>query len=155
MLPPLAAPLRITSPYGPRTHPVTGEIGKHHNGVDLAASQGSPVFAVSGGYIHGIDTVGDGPGGYWVRICHGAAPGENEILWSTYCHLSSIFQLGSGHIGEGLIIGLSGGTPGTRGAGRSTGAHLHFSLWCGNGARVDFDPAPWLAPWIASEPSRE
>ena len=143
MRPPLDGELVITSPYGWRIHPVLGT-RKYHNGVDLRAPQGTPVHAVMSGYVHALDLVGTGAGGCWVRLVHGAAIGTTRLLWSTYCHLSRVDVARGDYVQEGHVIGLSGGTVGTHGAGRSTGPHLHWSMWEGPGDRTDIDPLPWL-----------
>lgn len=52
---------------------------------------------------------------------------ENGLL-SQYAHLSKILVKEGDMINEGKVIGLTGGQPGARGAGRTTGPHLHFEV---------------------------
>jgi len=136
---PIDGAATITSGYGVRVHPVTGET-RHHNGIDLAVPVGTPVRAAQGGYVHAVDTVGAGVAGYWVRLVHGAGEGESTLTWTTYCHLSEVSVVQGQPVRAGDVVGLSGGAKGAPGAGRSTGPHLHFSVWEGVSARRDVDP---------------
>jgi murein DD-endopeptidase MepM/ murein hydrolase activator NlpD len=94
-----------------------------HEGVDLVAPIGTPIYAAGDGVITGM-----GPnGGYgnWVRIEH---PGN---LSTIYGHLQSFAEVDVGRtVARGELIGFVGST------GRSTGAHLHFEL-LSNGKPVD------------------
>jgi len=101
-----------------------------HTGIDIALSQGSVVKAAADGtvitvvYNHTTDL-------NYVTISHDS----NLTTW--YFHLSSV----NVHVGQtvkaGQIVGLSGGTPGTTGAGQyTTGPHLHFEVQL-NGVPVD------------------
>lgn len=118
---------RITSPFGPRTHPVTGERNKPHNGVDLAARPGTPVRAASGGKVSVAGWVGTY--GNVVYVDH---PDGTE---TRYAHLSTI-AVGAGSIvAAGDIVGGVGST------GRSTGPHLHFEI---REAGTAVDPVAWL-----------
>ena len=102
----------LTSGYGPRTHPVTGERSKFHYGIDLRAFY-EPVYAVLDGEI--LD-VGFGPViGKFVRIQSG-----NFIL--TYGHLSLVLVIPEQQISAGEAIAISGES------GRTTGPHLHFGV---------------------------
>jgi murein DD-endopeptidase MepM/ murein hydrolase activator NlpD len=95
-----------------------------HEGVDLAAPAGTPIYAASAGIV-----VGAGPnGGYgnWIRIDH------SRNLATVYGHLSEFAPgIGDGvQVGQGELIGFVGNT------GRSTGPHLHFEI-LSNGKAVD------------------
>ncbi len=120
----------ISCGFGPRNAPTAGA-STNHKGIDIACEQGSPVFAVEAGKVTGswLDTTYGG--GNSIRIDHGNG------LTSHYCHLSERLVKKGDKVLAGQGIGLSGGTPGTEGAGTSTGAHLHFALK-NNG--VAFDP---------------
>ena len=95
-----------------------------HEGVDLAAPVGTPVYAASGGVV--VGAAANGGYGNWIRIDH---PGK---LATVYGHLSEFAPgIESGvQVSQGELIGFVGST------GRSTGAHLHFEI-LKNGEAVD------------------
>jgi hypothetical protein len=104
---------RVTSSYGERVHPTTG--ARHfHNGLDLAASEGTPVYPIADGVVH---SVGEGEyEGKFIVLTH-----EDEYE-SHYYHLSEINVAVGDSVALGTAIGKSGRT------GRVTAAHLHFGL---------------------------
>jgi murein DD-endopeptidase MepM/ murein hydrolase activator NlpD len=106
---------RISSRFGMRYHPVLKR-KKLHNGVDFAASVGTPVWACSDGVV----TIAGkkGANGNLVGIDHG------EGLHSYYAHLLRFAKgIRSGvKVKQRQVIGYVGNT------GRSTGPHLHFGL---------------------------
>jgi hypothetical protein len=109
-------PLRqitVSSPYGPRINPVTGRPGVHR-GLDLAAPEGTEVYAVKSGEV--IDVGEDPILGKYVMISH-----ENNWV-SLYGHLSAITASLRATVQSGSLIGRVGST------GQSTGPHLHFEL---------------------------
>ena len=112
---------RLTSPYGYRTHPTTGQ-WKFHNGVDLANSQGTPIYAVRSGKVT-VATYG-GTYGYYVTINHG------DGYSSLYAHMTHYVVSKGDTVSKGQLIGYMGST------GRSTGPHLHFSIFY-NGSSVN------------------
>jgi|GEM_PF-5288610 len=117
---PLRSEVRAeTSPFGWRTHPVTGT-RKYHEGQDLRAAAGTPVLAAEAGVVAYVTTTG--ACGWGVCIEH------SPTLRTIYCHLSRIDAKKGQRVGRGVQIGLSGGAKGHPGAGRSTGAHLHFAV---------------------------
>lgn len=104
----------ITSPYGPRRHPITGQLGKMHHGVDFGGTFN--VIAVADGIV---DHVGWSPtgGGHVVIIKHSAK------LYSVYYHGRERTTWNKGdRIPAGAKVYTSGST------GASTGPHLHFEL---------------------------
>ena len=108
-------PLRVTSHFGPRAHPITGAHSMHE-GVDLAAAMGTPVMSVLGGRVDVVSLPDPGPtrGGYTVIIDHGAG-------WSSrYLHLSGVAVQVGQLVARGQVIGASG-TAGT-------GPHLHLEI---------------------------
>jgi murein DD-endopeptidase MepM/ murein hydrolase activator NlpD len=109
---PLAS-IRVSSPYGPRINPVTGRPGLHQ-GVDLAAPEGSDVYAARDGTVNeqGEDPVF----GRYIIISHK----DNWV--SLYGHLSIIETTLHQEVRSGSLIGKVGST------GQSTGPHLHFEL---------------------------
>ncbi len=112
------AKARLTSEFGMRTDPFhAARVGAtrmgFHNGVDLAAPEGSPVLAAAPGVVRFAGARSDGCG-LTVVVDH---PGE---VRSEYCHLSQVTVRRGQGVQAGQAIGLVGTT------GRSTGAHLHW-----------------------------
>lgn len=95
--------------------------GFAHNAVDIRANQGTPIKTPAAGIVY--KAVDNGYGYSYIQIVH-----DGGFL-TTYGHISE-FRVKKGDILEqGDIIGLSGGMPGTRGAGvYTTGPHLHFEI---------------------------
>ena len=93
-----------------------------HEGIDIAASQGTNVRAAQSGMV--ISVVNGGLSGYsYVSIDHGNG------YRTVYGHLSQINVTVGQQVNTSALIGKSGGTPGTSGAGQySNGPHLHFEL---------------------------
>lgn len=112
---------RITSRFGYRTNPVSGNYG-FHTGLDLAAAEGTPVAATFYGKI--IETGSSDVWGNYILMEH------SEKLQTYYCHLSEIYVEEGAVIRQGETIGLVGST------GWSTGPHLHFEVRI-NGIRVN------------------
>ena len=107
--------LNITSQYGMRLHPVSGD-EKMHYGIDYAADLNEPVRAVADGVI---DFIGDkGDFGKYLRISH-----SNNIQ-SVYAHLNKFSEsiIKGSFVNQSDIIGYAGKT------GLSTGVHLHFEI---------------------------
>ncbi len=112
---PLTPPLsgKITSGFGYRLHPVTGE-RDFHTGIDIAAAEGTPVVAALPGIVTEVGY--DGIYGNYVRMSHGTN------IETRYCHCSEILVEEGSQLREGERIALSGST------GMTTGAHLHFEV---------------------------
>jgi len=119
---------RVTSSYGIREDPITGKMSMHQ-GIDLAAPEGTEVFAVADGVVTAVDF--DPVYGNYIIISH-----KNN--WkSLYGHLQSIETVLRTDVKSGNLIGRVGST------GQSTGPHLHFELRQDGKA---FDPAGKLRP---------
>ena len=116
----------ITSDYGYRTHPVTGEAGKLHGGIDVGTPQGTPISLVEDGMIVAAGEYG----GYGYMI---DAWLPNSGVQIRLAHLSEIIK-NSGTFKANEILGKTGGAAGSRGAGSSTGPHLHFEADTEKGA---------------------
>ncbi len=91
-----------------------------HSGLDVPVAYGTPVESAAPGYVAWTRT-GKMYGNY-VMVIH-----SNGIA-TLYAHLSKISVAQDQFVARGSEIGLSGGVPGTPGAGLSTGAHLHFEV---------------------------
>lgn len=107
-------PGRITSPFGNRTHPVTGEQAKMHYGVDLSGAKGTQIYAVADGVVSNRNT--NDIGGNQLMLMH---PNGYQ---SGYSHLSKYHVNIGDKIQQGQLIAEVGTT------GRATGPHLHFSV---------------------------
>jgi murein DD-endopeptidase MepM/ murein hydrolase activator NlpD len=119
---------RVTSRYGIREDPITGRISMHQ-GIDLAAPEGTEVFAVADGVV--TATGSDPIYGNYIIISH------NNNWKSLYGHLQTIYTDLRSDVKSGNLIGRVGST------GQSTGPHLHFELRQDGKA---FDPAGRLRP---------
>lgn len=92
-----------------------------HPAIDIRAKQGTPIQAPADGYV--ARTVDAGYGYSYIILIH------DNGLSTVYGHVSAIYVKTDNYVQAGDIIGLSGGMPGTRGAGRMTlGPHLHFEV---------------------------
>ena len=111
----------ITSPFGYRTHPISG-VRKFHSGVDIGLDYGDPVKAsnyglvIYAGWYSGF--------GNSVIISHG------DGLYTLYAHNSELKVAKGDKVQQGQVIALGGSS------GFSTGPHCHFSMWV-NGELVD------------------
>lgn len=123
----------ITSPFGQRTHPITG-IKTLHKGIDLTATNdgvvGHPdyITAHTGGQVEAV--------GYGISAGNYVKLRVDEETLMVYYHLKNKATLPKGSfVSAGDVIGYMGKT------GSATGPHLHFGIqhkgqW--------IDPAPWL-----------
>jgi len=104
--------------------------GIPHLGMDIGIGQGSPVVSAADGVVFLARDGGDTGYSY-------ALIGHRGGYATLYGHLSH-FSVSTGEdVRAGQLIGLSGGRPGTHGAGpTTTGPHLHFEV-IKNGANID------------------
>lgn len=122
---PLPQSYTITSLFGYREDPFTGEIA-YHGGTDIAAPGGTPILAAADGTVsiaNGTDSWG-GSYGYHVKIGHA------DSFETLYAHCSSICVTEGQQVKQGEVIAYVGTT------GSSTGNHLHFEVRQ-NGERMD------------------
>jgi murein DD-endopeptidase MepM/ murein hydrolase activator NlpD len=104
---------RITSSFGMRANPVTGNI-LMHQGLDLAAPQGTEVFSTADGIV---TEIGESPiYGIYIIVTH------RDRWTSLYGHLQKVETVLRANVRSGTLIGRVGST------GQSTGPHLHFEL---------------------------
>ena len=104
---------RISDEYGNRMHPILG-VQKFHNGLDMAASSGTPILAAYDGDIVAADY--SSSMGNYIMINHGSG------LYTIYMHCSALYVSKGQTVSKGQKIAAVGST------GRSTGPHLHFSV---------------------------
>ena len=126
---PLASYVYMSSPYGYRTHPITGVINSFHTGMDLAASGGTPIYAAADGVVT-VSTVNGGGYGQWIEIEH------SDGSRTRYAHCSALYVSVGDTVSQGQTIAAVGMT------GSATGNHLHFEVYMG-GERVD--PAGYIS----------
>jgi murein DD-endopeptidase MepM/ murein hydrolase activator NlpD len=117
----------FTSGYGIRSDPFRGGAARHQ-GIDLAAPIGTPIYATADGTIL---EAGYNSGGYGnlIKVDHG------RCIETRYGHLSRILVSPGQRITRGQLIGHMGST------GRSTGSHLHYEV------RIDgraVNPIPFM-----------
>ena len=104
----------LTSSYGYRVHPITGNYS-FHNGVDLAAGQGTPIYATKSGVVS--TATYNYAYGYYVVVNH------LDGYSSLYGHMTHYTVSEGEYVDRGEIIGYVGST------GYSTGPHLHFTIY--------------------------
>ncbi len=112
----------ITSPFGVRTHPISGDL-RFHAGIDIAAEMGSNIYSAFDGEIIVADY--DKWNGNYLKIKH-----DNNIT-TIYCHCEKLNVKKGQKIRAGEVVATVGST------GSSTGPHLHFELRINN---ISYDP---------------
>lgn len=105
---------QMASGFGYRIDPFT-KVRKMHNGMDFAASTGSPIYATGEGVVARADNTASGYGNHIV-IRHGFG------YESLYAHLSKYNCRAGQHVKRGDVIGYVGST------GRSEGPHCHYEV---------------------------
>ncbi len=109
---------RLTSGYGYRNDPFTG-VRRMHYGIDLANQVGTSVTASMEGTVAAIGNQPNGYGRYVVlKHRHG--------FQTLYGHMSTVSVRLNQYVRQGQKLGELGNS------GRSTGPHLHFSLYKNN-----------------------
>ncbi|MCR4742705.1 MAG: M23 family metallopeptidase [Treponema sp.] len=105
----------VSSEFGKRKNPFSGEM-KDHNGIDLAANVGTPVYAIKDGAV--AYAIADDPEfGNYIILQHDAGK-----MTSIYAHLSELYVDQYQNVKKGDVIGLVGQS------GMATGPHLHFEI---------------------------
>ena len=104
----------FTSAFGMRMHPIKKK-WLMHEGVDLAAPQGTPIYAAKAGKVTRTAFQAGGAG-YYVSINHG------DGFSSVYMHMTHYIVSPGSYVSTGQVIGYVGST------GGSTGPHLHFGI---------------------------
>ena len=104
----------FTSAFGMRLHPIKKK-WLMHEGVDLSAPQGTPIYAAKSGKVT-TTSYQEGGAGYYVSINHG------DGFASIYMHMTHYIVKPGDYVSAGQVIGYVGST------GGSTGPHLHFGI---------------------------
>jgi murein DD-endopeptidase MepM/ murein hydrolase activator NlpD len=105
---------RLSSKFGTRRHPVLGTM-RMHNGVDYAASTGTPIMAAGDARVQFMGW----KGGYGRTVILDHGRGYTTL----YAHMSSFGNIRQGQrVAQGTMIGRVGST------GMSTGPHLHYEF---------------------------
>lgn len=118
----------MTSPFGVKRLVNGKPTGNYHGGVDQRSPAGRPVRAIAGGVVRIVRKYNIHGG--TVGIDHG------QGLESIYLHMSKFATAEGAVVNRGDVVGYVGST------GRSTAAHLHWSVYV-NGVPVN--PAQWTA----------
>ncbi|MEQ3550638.1 M23 family metallopeptidase [Pseudonocardia nematodicida] len=113
---------RFTSGFGARW-------GVQHQGIDLAAPIGTPIFALTDGKV--VKSGAASGFGMWVVLEH--PDGTSTV----YGHINRSFV----EVGQQVKAGDEIAEVGNR--GQSTGPHLHFEVWTADGTKTN--PLPYLA----------
>lgn len=125
---PVPCSTRVTSRFGTRSDPFTGQTATH-NGIDIDGfnNDGNIIVAAADGTV--ITASYDGAYGNYVVIDHGD-------ITTLYAHMSGMAVSAGDYVTAGQTIGYLGDT------GRATGTHCHFEVFVG-GSRVD--PASYFS----------
>ncbi len=125
----LASDFPITSNFGWRYHPISGEY-EFHAGVDFGFESGTPILALFDGIVVQAGNYSDGYGNQ-VLLYH-----SDNDTFTRYCHCSEVCVVVSQPVFAGNVIGLVGST------GYSTGPHLHLEYIVpdGSGGYAYVDP---------------
>jgi murein DD-endopeptidase MepM/ murein hydrolase activator NlpD len=139
---PLELPVRgcMTSLYGVRRY-LNGEAtGDYHAGIDQRSPAGTPVRAVAGGVVKVVRE--------WNLHGHTVGIDHGQGLESMYLHMSKFAVAEGDTVKRGDVIGYVGTT------GRSTGPHLHWSLYVHG---VPVNPRDWVqvAPCAPATPAKK
>jgi murein DD-endopeptidase MepM/ murein hydrolase activator NlpD len=117
----------VTSAFGWRRHPLTGQM-KFHQGVDLRAAYGQEVQAAGAGTV----VFSGDQGGYGATVVVEHQDGTR----TRYAHLSARLVEKGDQVGAGEPLGRAGRS------GRVTGTHLHFEVIARDGRRIA--PDEWM-----------
>jgi murein DD-endopeptidase MepM/ murein hydrolase activator NlpD len=121
------------SRFGAKRH------GHSHQGHDLAAAEGTPVVAPSGGLVEAVQYQAEGAGHYIVLD----ADDEDRDYVFMHLRTGSIVVEEGDRVRTGQRLGEVGNT------GASSGPHLHFEIWVGGwySGGEPIDPLPLLQSW--------
>lgn len=125
---------RFSSKFGPRMHPIL-KIPKMHEGIDLTADRGTPIYAAGAGIVKRAERSIGGYGNV-VEIDHGFG------YETKYAHMQKFIVRRNQKVTRGELIGYVGTT------GLSVAPHLHYELKV-NGTKVN--PVPYLSKNLSAQ----
>lgn len=125
--------MRITSAYGRRTDPISGQ-RTQHNGLDIVGEDYT-IRAAMGGAVVVSQIVTDKTNATWQWGNYVCVLGDDGN-YIYYCHMADRRVKTGQRVAAGDLLGIMGST------GYSTGDHLHFEVR--NGSNVVLDPAAYL-----------
>lgn len=136
---------RITSPFGYRTHPITGAKNSFHTGIDLVIKHLGNIKAFTAGKVlfAGLGRAGTGLGGYGNVVLIEDKNGRGQL----YAHLHDTRVKTGQSVSKGQVIGRQGAS------GNVTGSHLHFEVrkgtspsygWIADRANNCLDPTKYI-----------
>ncbi|NLB62656.1 MAG: M23 family metallopeptidase [Fibrobacter sp.] len=120
---------RFSSPFGLRTHPVTGELDKMHMGIDISNVRWTPIYATADGEVEGVRK--SEYFGNYVTLKHG------DTYLTKYGHMELPVVVDGQQVKRYQLLGYMGNT------GRVTGIHVHYEVHK-NG--VPQDPLKYILP---------
>ena len=138
MIVPIEGEYEITSEYGNRIHPITGE-ETFHSGIDMSGEHLGNILAVADGEVT-YAGVQEGYGNC-VEIKHEI---NGETVYSFYAHLAQINVSEGDKVFQGNVIGLQGGAETDPNPGTSTGTHLHFEIRSASGSGHSINPREYV-----------
>jgi murein DD-endopeptidase MepM/ murein hydrolase activator NlpD len=110
-----------------------------HNGIDIAAPAGQPIYAAADGTVAKCDT-GEAAYGNWCTIRHNikSTSGADRCVITLYAHMRTIKVAGGQSVKRGDLVGYEGNTGNTTRLiyGPERGYHLHFTIFDCNGYSV-------------------
>lgn len=129
---PVPAGTPMSSAFGPRS---CSGCSSFHQGVDLNASAGTPIWSMAAGVV--LPPLGSGYSSYGVHVRIQSVV-NGEMVETLYAHMQSgSVQVATGQtVVPGQVIGAMGCT------GSCSGTHVHFEIQPGGGAPVD--PVAWM-----------
>jgi murein DD-endopeptidase MepM/ murein hydrolase activator NlpD len=122
--PPLLAMPEVSSKFGKRAAPMPGA-STDHNGIDLPAPRGTPVYATADGVVKNAWDDQKSGGGNSVVLTHAGN------MATGYAHMERFTVKPGQQVKQGDLIGYVGST------GTATGPHLHFTVTGANGKKID------------------
>ena len=111
--------IKISSPYGKRTSPISGK-EEFHSGIDLVKKHQGEIYCIVSGKVvfANFAEKGTGLGGYGNSVC--VVDSNNHL--HLYGHLDKVIVKENTNVEKGAILGTQGNT------GQSAGSHLHYEV---------------------------
>lgn len=122
--------VRVSSAYGYRTDPITGENGAWHGGLDLAGQGSKLLCSPIGGVVLVSQIITDKTNRTWEWGNYVCISGDDGNLYYL-CHMARRSAVAGERVEEGEIIGVEGST------GYSTGSHCHFEVRDKNNKQIN------------------